>query len=326
MRSAAARAHYYPDHEPTALADALAARTGVPPHRIVFGNGSSEILVAALQIALRDGDEAVMPVPSFPLYEKAIGWQRGHVIGVPTRRDGTPDIAPMLKAIGPRCRIVLAATPNNPTGGLMSEADVESLAAGVPDDVLLVLDEAYYEFGRFAGGQDNLSLLSRRSGPWVITRTFSKAHGLAGSRIGYALCGSPALADEFRSWRANFSVNAIAQAGALAALADDAHTNRVLEINARERARLVAGLRALGFDPLPSATNFVTFAVNRPAAELVKELHAAGIQIMPVSWPAMPNGLRISVGSASDVEAVLAALRLALGARTAARPLLRVVG
>jgi histidinol-phosphate aminotransferase len=277
-----------------------------------------------MQLALREGDEAVMPVPSFPLYEKAIGWQRGRVIGVPTRGDGTPDVPSMLKAIGPRCRIVLAATPNNPTGGLMAQHDVETLAAGVPDHVLLVLDEAYYEFGRFAGGVENLPLLSPRAGRWVITRTFSKAHGLAGIRIGYGLCGSSALADEFRAWRANFSVNAVAQAGALAALADDAHTNAVLAINARERTRLIAGLRALGLDPLPSATNFVTLAVKKPPLDVVNELLAAGIQIMALSWPAMPNAIRITVGSASDNEAVLAALRLSLGGRAAARSL-RVV-
>jgi histidinol-phosphate aminotransferase len=241
MRAAAAGLHRYPDHEPTVLAEALAERSGVPAPRIVFGNGSSEVLVAAVQIALRADDEAVFPVPCFPLYEKAVGWQRGRAVGVPTRADGTPDVSAMLKAIGPRCRIVIAATPNNPTGGLMSADDVRALMSGVPDDVLLVLDEAYYEFGRMAGGAENLPLLSRRAGLWLITRTFSKAHGLAGIRIGYGLCGTSHLADTFRGWRPNFSVNSVAQAGALAALADDAHTTGVLRINARERSRLVVG-------------------------------------------------------------------------------------
>jgi histidinol-phosphate aminotransferase len=327
MRRAVAGAHHYPDHEPTALADALSVRTDVPAGRIVFGNGSSEVLVAAVQVALRDGDEAVIAVPSFPLYEKAIGWQRGRTVAVPTRGDGTPDVPAMLRAIGPRCRIVIAATPNNPTGGLMTAEDVRALAAGVPDDVLLVLDEAYYEFGRFDGAPENLPLLSGRGGRWVITRTFSKAHGLAGIRIGYGLCGSTRLADEFRSWRANFSVNSVAQAGALAALADDAHTDGVLAINARERSRLIAGLRALGLDPLPTATNFVTVAVARPASEVVKALQVAGVQIMALSWPGMQSAIRVSVGTSSDTDVVLMALGGALGIRAASKaPLLRVVG
>lgn len=315
MQAAAAGVHRYPDNEPAELARALAVRIGVPEPRIVFGNGSSELLVAAVQIALRDGDEAVIPAPCFPLYEKAIGWQRCRAVGVATRADGVLDVPATLSAIGPRCRIVFAATPNNPTGGLMTEDDVQALAAGVPDDVLLVLDEAYYEFGRHAGGPENLPVLSRRAGPWVITRTFSKAHGLAGIRIGYGVCGMMQLADQFRGWRSNFSINNVAQAGALAALADDAHTRAVLDINAHERSRLVAGLRQLGLQPLPSATNFVTAAVDRPAPGVVEALRQQGILIMGLTWSGMPNALRISVGTAADTAAVLAALQDALAGR-----------
>ncbi len=317
MQAAAAGVHRYPDHEPTELARALAARLDVPEQRIVFGNGSSELLVAAVQVALRDGDEAVIPLPCFPLYEKAIVWQRCRAVGVLTGTDGTLDVPAMLRAIGPRCKIVFAATPNNPTGGLMTGADVEALASGVPDDVLLVLDEAYYEFGRHAGGLENLPVLSRRAGPWLITRTFSKAQGLAGIRIGYGVCGTPQLADRFRGWRANFSINHVAQAGALAALADDAHTRAVLDVNANERSRLVAGLRQLGLKPLPSATNFVTAAVHCPAPALVEELRRQGILIMGLTWPGMPNALRISVGTAADTAAVLVALKNGLAGRGA---------
>ena len=317
MQAAAADVHRYPDNEPAALAAALSASLGVRPGRLVFGNGSSELLLHAAQLALRPGDEAVVPVPSFPLYEKAIGIQQGRVVGVPTTADGRVDVPAMLAAIGPRCRLVYAATPNNPTGGLLDAAAVEALAQGVPDDVLLLLDEAYYEFGRDAGGPETLPILSCRRGPWIATRTFSKAQGLAGIRVGYGIAQSTALADRFRNLRLNFTFNHVAQAGALAALADDVHTRSVLAAAAVSRAGLAAGLSALGFDVFPSATNFVTARSPRPAAQIVAALAERGILVASFAWPGSPNVVRISAGSTDDIAAVLTALREILGAGAA---------
>jgi histidinol-phosphate aminotransferase len=309
MQAAAAEVHRYPDNEPAALAAALSASLGVRPSRLVFGNGSSELLLAAAQLTLRPGDEAVAPVPSFPLYEKAIAIQRGWMIGVATTPDGRVDVPAMLAAVSPRCRLVYAATPNNPTGGLLDAAAVEALAHGVPDDVLLLLDEAYYEFGRDAGGPETLPILGRRRGPWIATRTFSKAQGLAGVRVGYGVAQSTALADAFRNLRLNFTLNHVAQAGALAALADDVHTCAVLAATAVARTGLATGLADLGFDVFPSATNFVTARTPQPAAELVGALAERGILVMSFAWPGAPNVVRISVGSTDDVAAVLTALR-----------------
>ena len=319
MQAAAADVHRYPDNEPAGLAAALSDALGVRPGRLVFANGSSELLLHAAQLTLRPGDEAVVPVPSFPLYEKAIGIQHGRMVGVPTTVDGRVDVPAILAAIGPRCRLVYAATPNNPTGGLLDAAAVEALAQGVPDDVLLLLDEAYYEFGRDAGGPESLPILSRRRGPWISTRTFSKAHGLAGVRVGYGIAQSTALADSFRNLRLNFAFNRVAQAGALAALSDDVHTRSVLAAAAVARAGLATGLTALGFDVFPSATNFVTARTRQPASELVGALAERGILVMSFAWPGAPNVVRISAGSPDDVTTVLAALREILRAGAAGR-------
>lgn len=313
MQAAAAQVHRYPDNEPTALAAALSATLGVRASRIVFGNGSSELLLAAAQLTLRPGDAAVVPIPSFPLYAKAVDIQHARMIAVATTADGRVDVPAVLAAIGPGCRLVYAATPNNPTGGLLDAAAVEALALGVPDDVLLLLDEAYYEFGRDAGGPATLPILARRRGPWIATRTFSKAQGLAGIRVGYGIAQSTALADAFRNLRLNFAINHVAQAGALAALADTAHTQAVLTAAADARATLAAGLAALGFDVFPSATNFVTARTPQPAGELVAALAARGIAVLSFAWPGAPNVLRISVGSTDDVAAVLSALCEILG-------------
>ena len=316
MRDAAAEAHHYPDNDAGELVQALAARIGLPESRVVFGNGSSELLVAAAQIALGRGDSAVMPIPSFPLYAKAIAMQDAEAVGVPVREDGTMDVAATLLAIGPRCRLVYAATPNNPTGGLLNPDDVELLARGVPDTALLLLDEAYYEFGRHAGGPENLPILVRRNGPWLITRTFSKAQGLAGVRVGYGFTGTAALGDAIRNLRSNFNLNHVAQAGALAALEDEAYTRAILCANARERERLSGGLKALGFDPFPSATNFVTARAPVPAAALAASLREHGILIMALAWPGVPEAVRIGIGSADDTDAVLDALGEVLDGRT----------
>jgi histidinol-phosphate aminotransferase len=317
MQAAAAEAHLYPDHDPARLARALAGRAGVPDGHVVFGNGSSELLVAAAQVALQPGTEAIIPVPAFPLYAKAIAQQGADIVGVLTRADGAMDVAATLRAITPRTRIVFAATPNNPTGGLLSAADVETLAMGVPDSVLLLLDEAYYEFGRHAGGPDNMDILARRRGPWLVTRTFSKAHGLAGLRVGYGYAGTRELAVAINGWRPNFSLNRIAQAGALAALSDEAYVTAMLDANARVRDRLSDGLWALGFQPFPSATNFVTARTNCPAADVAALLQDDDILVMATSWAGTPNAIRISVGTDDDVDAVLSVLNRNLAARAA---------
>ena len=313
MRASASEVHRYPDNEPAALAAALAARLGVGSARLVFGNGSSELLLAAAQLALGPGEEAVVPVPSFPLYDKAIGIQHAHRIGVRTTAEGCVDVAATLAAIGPRCRLVYAATPNNPTGGLLTAEALEQLVLGVPGDVLLLLDEAYYEFGRAAGGPESLPILARRRGPWIATRTFSKAQGLAGIRVGYGIASDAALAESFRKLRLNFTLNHVAQAGALAALDDDAHTHSVLAANATARARLAAGLAELGFAVFPSATNFVTARTPHAATDLAAALAEQGILVMALAWPGAPDVLRISVGAPDDVETVLAALQQIMG-------------
>lgn len=313
MRTAAGQVYRYPENEPAALTTVLAARLDVSPERVVLGNGSSELLLLAAQLTLRPGDEAVVPVPSFPLYEKAVHIQHARMVGVRTTADGRVDVPAVLAAIGPRCRLVYAATPNNPTGGLLAAAEIEALVLGVPEDVLLLLDEAYYEFGRHAGGPETLPILARRRGPWIATRTFSKAQGLAGIRVGYGVASDAAVADAFRRLRLNFTLNHVAQAGALAALADDAHTTAVLDANATARGRLAAGLAGLGFDVYPSATNFVAARTPEPAAGLAAALAERGILVMALAWPGAPSVLRISVGSPADVETVLAALNEVMG-------------
>ncbi len=298
----------YPDIAGRALAAAIGARLDVPAHRIVLGCGSDELIHFATVVALAAGDSAVVPAPSFPRYALSTRLAGATPIRAKLDAHGACDAQALLRAIGPRTRLVVACTPNPPSGGMMDEAALRALIAGVPQDALLLLDEAYYEFGRHAGGPDALALLRARKGPWLSTRTFSKAHGLAALRVGYAICGDDTVVEAFARARLQFNVPAPSQAAARAAFADEPHLARTLAAVADERERLARGLGALGLRVWPSAANFVSCSLARPAAAAMAALEAAGILVRDWRDPDHPNELRIGVGTAADTDAVLAAL------------------
>ncbi|MBM3538522.1 MAG: aminotransferase class I/II-fold pyridoxal phosphate-dependent enzyme [Alphaproteobacteria bacterium] len=306
IREAAAGVHRYPDPRSRRLAAALAARISVPVERLVFGNGSEEIL--SILLAMTGGGHAVLPIPSFPRYFAVAKFVGGRVTPVPVRQDGANDVGAMLAAITPETRIVVVATPNNPTGAMLDGADLERLARGLPAHALLMLDEAYHEFSRHAGGPDVLTILKDCKAPWAVLRTFSKAYGLAGLRIGYAITGDGALAEAFNRVRGVFNVDSIAQAAALAALGDEAHVRNLLDDCARQRRRLSEGLARAGCAPLPSVANFITARMPIPAAEAVKAFAARGILIGALGTPPFENHIRITIGTGEDTDAVLAAL------------------
>lgn len=309
MQEACGHVNRYPDPQWRALTSALSQETGIPQHRIVMGNGSDEAIVAAGRLAVSPGDEVVVPMPSFPSYNNAAALNGGSVVPVGLKADGSNDVDAMVAACTTETRLIFAASPNNPTGAILTSAEVARLAAGVPETALLVLDEAYYEFGIHAGGEDHLRVMERRSGPWAVFRTFSKAYGLAGIRVGYILAGSDEIASAFQKMRSVFNVNAVAQAGALAAWEDKAHRDMLLEKTRIERERLVAGLQALGGAPFPTVANFVTAKMDRPAGEIVSALLERGVMIGRLMHPGYENYIRVTVGSPEDTDAFLEALR-----------------
>lgn len=308
MQRAAAELNRYPDHDGSELVSALSARTGIADDRIVIGAGTNELLYASADIALDPDDEAVAPDPGFPTYAKTITLRGGVYVGVPVRADGVVDIPAILRAVTPRTRLVFVATPHNPTGGMLAQGDIDLLIRELPDHLLLHYDEAYYEFGHHAGGPEALPILARRQGPWIATRSFSKAFGLAGVRVGYGLTSSRDLADAYRKIRVNFSVNAVALAGARAALDATDHMNALLDHTAKERERLAQALTRIGFEPLPSAANFLTVKTPKSATEIAKALAAENIFVLPFPWPGTPGALRITIGSGADTDAVVAAI------------------
>lgn len=303
----------YPQSRAPALAEALAARTGVAPGRIVFGVGSDELIHVVAEIALGPGDRCVMPVPGFPRYAVSTRIRGAIAAGVPIDAEGACDAAGLLAAIDASTRVVFACTPNAPSGGMMTADALELLAREVPADVLLVVDEAYHEYGRHAGGPDALAALAQRRGPWIVLRTFSKAHGLAALRIGYALCGSDVEAEALRRVKMTFNVTEVAQAAALASLEDEAHLLASLDAIAAERARLSDGFRRLQLRAYPSFTNFVSADLGVPAQPAMQALAARGIHVRDWRHPDWTTQLRVAIGLREDNDAVLAALGEFLG-------------
>jgi histidinol-phosphate aminotransferase len=319
IRARAAGVNRYPETHGGTLAEALARRTGIAPDRIVFGCGSDEILHLACVAALAAGDEAVMPTPSFPRYRVSTLLQGAKPVNVKLRQDGANDVDGLVAAIGPKTRAVFCCNPNNPTGAFFHEADLARLAAGVPEHVLLVVDEAYGEFARPLGAPDTLAHLATRRGPWVVTRTFSKAYALAGLRLGYGLCSDRALADGMGRGRTTFNVSDLALAAGEAALADEGHVQRLLDTCAAGRTQLDRGLRRLGLAPLPSATNFVAVDLKRPVDPVLKAMRDAGVLAREFRDPGYETCLRISVGTEAENAAALAALERSLAPARAAQ-------
>ncbi len=305
---AAAGVNRYAEPRPDALGAALATKTGITATNIVIGNGSDEILGLVSQMALAPGDSAVMPTPSFPRYRIGARMMGARTRLVRNLEDGRNDVAGLLQAIDHDTKVVFACTPNNPSGAPLPTEEIRALAEGVPDDVLLVVDEAYYEFDAAQGGAGALDVLARRRGPWLCTRTLSKAYAIAGMRVGYGLAGSAAVADGLMRVKLNFNLSRLAVAAAQAALADETYSQQCIAKVIAERQRLAAGIESLGFATLPSRANFVSFDYRANAAPVMSAMAAIGVFIREWRDPGFETFIRITVGLPQENDRALRSL------------------
>lgn len=319
--AAAAGANRYPPGEGGRLVAALAERAGVAPDRVLLAAGSDLILHYACMIALDPGRSCVYPRPSFPRYRLSTAIAGARPLPIEVGPDGANDVPAMLAAIAPDTALVFACTPNGNTGGMLDEAALVALARGVPDTALLCIDEAYAEFSRAAGGPDAVAVLkAHRRGPWIVSRTFSKAYALAGARLGYGICSGAEVVEAIGSIRPIFEVSAISVAMAEAALEDEAHLAAIIDGTREGCARLTLGLRELGFDPWPSFANFVAADIGRPVDPVLAAMAERGVLARGFREPeGYDTALRISVGTAEENRIALDALAAALAAN-ARRP------
>ncbi|OKL50758.1 histidinol-phosphate transaminase [Buchananella hordeovulneris] len=300
---AAEEVHRYPDMTALPLRLALANELGVEADQLVAGNGSVAVLSHVLAAVCEAGDEVVMPWRSFEAYPIAAVVAGARPVQVPLTSEHRHDIAGLLAAITDRTRAVLVCSPNNPTGTVVSEAELAELLAGVPREVLVVLDEAYRDFAQVDGPvADGVELL-RRHPNLLVLRTFSKAYALAGLRVGYAVAGRH-LAAAVQATATPFGVNALGQAAALAALGEGERRRRQVTQIVAERERVVAELRSHGWHIGDSRANFFWFAAaDHPPQLVTARCAAAGVLVR-----AFPEGVRVSVGQRTDNDRLLSGL------------------
>jgi histidinol-phosphate aminotransferase len=298
----------YPDGGGFALKRALAAGLSVDASQITLGNGSSDVIEFAARIFLSPGDEAVFSQHSFAMYPiitQAIG-ARG--VEVPAR-DWGHDLEAMARAVTARTKVVFVTNPNNPTGTWNNRTSLLGFLRTIPAHVVVVLDEAYFEYVDQPDYPDGISLLGEFPN-LIVARTFSKVYGLAGLRVGYS-ASSAALADLLNRVRPPFNVNSVALAAALAALEDLEHLRKSQRMNADGMHQLVSGFEALGLGYIPSVGNFVCVEVG-DAARVYDALLRRGVIVRPVANYGMPRHLRVTIGLPEENRRFLEALDAAL--------------
>ena len=300
----------YPDGNGFELKDALSKRYGVEPARIVLGNGSNDMLELVARAFLTVGDKAVYSAHAFAVYPLATQAVGATGVSVPATNFGH-DLKAMLKAaMEQQAKLVFIANPNNPTGTFLNAADLLVFMRALPPQILVVLDEAYNEYLPVECRYDSVSWL-REFPNLIISRTFSKAYGLAGLRVGYAFANAQ-VADMMNRVRQPFNVNSLAQAAAVAALQDTDFVQQTFALNLRGMKQIVDGLTGLGLEHIPSFGNFVSFKI-RDAARIYRRLLELGVIVRPVANYAMPDYLRVSIGLESENEKFLSALQQILG-------------
>lgn len=292
MRDALEDIARYPDGNSFALRDAVSTRFSVKPDQLVFGNGSNDILELAARAYLASGAEAIYSQHSFAVYAlvtQAVG-AKGVVIAA---KDFGHDLPAMLAAINQRTRMLFIANPNNPTGTLLSKDDLLSFLRLVPKQVLVVLDEAYDEYLPDTLKSESVDWLAEFDN-LIISRTFSKAYGLAGLRIGFGMAHAE-VADIMNRVRQPFNVNSVAQAAAVAALHDEDFLVRSYVLNQAGMLQITQGLTKLGLEFIPSYGNFVSFRIGN-ATGIYRRLLEHGVIVRPIANYEMPDYLRVSIG------------------------------
>lgn len=302
----------YPDGSGHKLKQRLAQKLSLSPAQITLGNGSSEILELVLRVFAQAGDEVVFSAHAFALYPlltQAIGATPVEVPAI----DWGHDLDAMLAAITDKTRVLFVTNPNNPTGTWVARDALKTFIERVPEDVIIVMDEAYYEYASYLYPDDYPDAMQWLTAHpnLLVTRTFSKVYGLAGLRVGYGVC-HPQMAELLNRLRPPFNVNSLALSAARHSLDDEEHLQASVEMNRAGMQQLEAGITQMGLDYIPSAGNFIAVDVGREGQGLFDALLREGVIVRPVANYAMPNFLRVTVGKPEENQRFLSSLQKVL--------------
>ena len=306
MREAVEEVHLYPDGGGYELKQALSAKFGFKPEEIILGNGSTEIAELVCEAFLNPGEKAITGWPAFFKYRIAIRIMDGEPVEAPLK-DWTHDLDAMYNAIDENTKLVFIADPNNPTGTLLDKDELEGFIRRVPEHVLMILDQAYYEYIPEDKRIDVKKLIDEGYNLLVL-RTFSKIYGLAGSRVGYGFA-RPEIIAAMNKVREAFNCNSIAQAGAVGALQDDDFVKQTLEMNSQALDIMYTGFEELDLPYVKSATNFVLVDFQRDGGDVFRELLKKGVIVRPMRGYDLPTAARVSTSFKKDIYYFLEKLK-----------------
>ncbi len=310
--SALARAvrslHRYPDATCGALRSALAKKLRIDAEQILVGNGSDELIVLALRAFVDPGDHVVVAQPTFLMYELQANACGASVTTVPLR-DYRYDLPAMGAAITPHTKLVFIANPDNPTGTYVTKQELKAFLQDLPTQTIVMLDEAYYEFVEANDYPQSVPMIAAR--PLIVTRSFSKAYGLAGLRVGYGIAQTPLIA-AMNAIREPFNVNSLAQAAATAALSDTVFLSRTRRLMREGRRYLTKALDALHMRHVPSVTNFLLLELGPGASEVARKLLQQGVIVRELSAWKLTGCIRVTIGTMAENRRFIHALKSSL--------------
>ncbi len=312
MQAVLAETNFYPDNDASELRQRISEREKIATTQVVVTAGSTSLLDIIARTLLAPGLNAVTSERSFIVYPIATKAAGAQLIEVPMRNDAF-DLDALLAAIDSNTRIVFIANPNNPTGTLLNSDELNRFLEKVPKNVIVILDEAYYDYARHfaqARGVDYSRSLDylREGRTLVVLRTFSKAHGLAGLRVGYGM-GPAELISYFARVRTTFSISVPAQAAAVAAFEDEDHTRRAVLNNAEQSELLVQAIAAMGYRVVPTWANFIYCELGEDASDIAKRMQAEGVIIRPLGPWGAPTAIRVTIGTPQQNATFLQAFR-----------------
>lgn len=298
---------YYPEVKPSNLLNHIGASHGLDPALLFLGNGADEILRLVASCFVDPDTEVIYPRPSFAAYAHATQIFGGHGVAVPLTDDGAVDLSQVLRAITPKTRLIYLCNPNNPTGGAFHQDQWERFVAQVPDNLPVVVDEAYREYVQIPD-YPNVESLIAQGRPFIMVRTFSKIYGLAALRLGWAMAPAPII-DWLYRVREPFSVNLAAERAGIAALEDSEWITRARHETWQMRTMLIDELERLSFPTWPSQANFVTFKVPGSSAYWTQALESRGYIVRATDSFGLPGHLRVSLAPEPIMRGFLNALR-----------------
>ena len=310
MRDALNQLNFYPDGQSYALRTALAQRVGVKPAQIVVGNGVDGVIMQTCMAYLDQDDEVIVSQSSFPVYDIFTHVMRARLVKTPLKQYGL-DLDAMAEAITPKTKLIFVCNPNNPTGTIVTASEVEAFMPRVPDHVLIIFDEAYYEYVDSDEYPDAMRYIHEGQKNVLVMRTYSKIYGLAGIRLGYGI-GDPELLAPLSKIKEPFCVNSLAQVAGVAALEDEECLEASIQHNCEARQYIYQEFDRLGLFYIKSHTNFVMVKIGPQACDIGQELLKRGVIIRPCDGYDLPEFLRITLGTPDQNARLVAALEQVL--------------